>query len=352
MAEGDELDRVGCALPIRDYQSIVMGHGGGGQLTAELIEQIFLPAFGNNSQAPLLDSIPVMLPHCRVAVCSDSFVVRPLFFPGGSIGELAVHGTVNDLAMSGADPYCLTASFILEEGLPIRDLQLIAERMGKAAKSCGIKILAGDTKVVQRGHGDGCYISTSGIGVLPTELNLSVDRIRPGDSLLISGTIGDHAMAVMSKREGLEFESPILSDTASLSPLVKTLLAACPGIRTLRDPTRGGLAATLNELAKASGCGIEIEEGAVPVNPTVLSACEILGLDPLQAANEGKLVAVVPASQAQAALAAMKTEPLGKQAAIIGRAVDDVRSMVVALTALGTRRIIPMPLGEQLPRIC
>jgi hydrogenase expression/formation protein HypE len=349
----EDLDGTGCPLPRQDYECIVMGHGGGGQLTSELIEGVFLPAFHPTAQhPPLNDSTPISLSGSRIAICSDSFVVQPLFFPGGSIGELAVHGTVNDLAMSGAVPHCLTASFILEEGLPIRELQRIAQRMGRAAERCGVRIVAGDTKVVQRGHGDGCYITTSGLGVLSPEINLSVDRVRAGDILLISGSIGDHAMAVMSKREGLEFETAIESDTAALHYLVGKLLAACPEVRALRDPTRGGLAATLNEIAAASGCGILIDESAIPVDPSVSSACELLGLDPLQAANEGKFVAVVPQSSADLALRVIQADSLGRKAAIIGRAVADKHQMVIAKTGLGTKRVVPMPLGEQLPRIC
>ncbi|XZE53702.1 hydrogenase expression/formation protein HypE [Planctomycetaceae bacterium SH139] len=340
-----------CPLPLRDYPHVVLSHGGGGRLSSELIEHVFLRAFGS-PHASLGDSTPLLLPGRRVAVSTDSFVVRPLFFPGGSIGDLAVNGTVNDLAMSGAEPLYLTASFILEEGLLIEQLLRIADDMARAAREAGVSVVAGDTKVVERGHGDGCYITTTGIGALPSDRNISIDRARPGDVVLVSGTLADHAMAIMSVREGLEFESNICSDTASLTSMVHELIKACPNLRTLRDPTRGGLATTLNEIAAASHCGIELEERAIPVDEVVRSACEFLGLDPLQAANEGKLVAVVPAEQVSSALAALRANRLGRAAAVIGRIIRDEHQLVVAKTPFGANRIIPMPVGEQLPRIC
>ncbi len=341
-----------CPLPLRDYPHIVMGHGGGGKLSAELIEHVFLNAFGNNSLALLGDSTPLQLPGSRIAVSTDSFVVQPLFFPGGSIGDLAVNGTVNDLAMSGAQPLYLTAGFILEEGLPMEQLLRIATEMARAASQAGVMIVAGDTKVVERGHGDGCYINTTGIGVLPENRNISVQLARPGDVVLVSGTMGDHGMAVMSVREGLQFESPIQSDTCSLASLVETMLEHCPSIRVLRDPTRGGLATSLNEIANASHCGIRILEESVPVDPVVRSACEFLGLDPMLVANEGKLIAIVPATDAEQLLATMRSHPMARQAAIIGTAIEDTQRLVVAKTSLGANRVIPMPIGMQLPRIC
>lgn len=347
-----DIEDFVCPLPLRDYPHVVMGHGGGGKLSAELIEHVFLPAFNNSSLAALGDSTPLQLPGTRIAVSTDSFVVQPLFFPGGSIGELAVYGTVNDLAMSGAKPLYLTAGFILEEGLPIDSLMRIARDMARAATKAGVKIIAGDTKVVERGHGDGCYINTTGIGSLPVERNISIDRARPGDVVLVSGTLGDHGMAVMSVREGLEFESPIQSDTCSLADLVEVMLAHCPDIRVLRDPTRGGLATSLNEIAGASDCGIKIDEYSVPVDPIVSSACEFLGLDPMLVANEGKLVAVVPATDANRLLNVMRSHPVARNAAIIGSVVEDYRKLVVARTSLGSNRVIPMPIGQQLPRIC
>lgn len=346
-----KIESPSCPVPLRDYPHIVLGHGGGGRLSSELIEQVFLPAFGK-AEGPLGDATALVLPGERIAVSTDSFVVQPLFFPGGSIGDLAVNGTVNDLAMSGARPLYLTASFILEEGLPMEQLIRIAQDMSKAAARAGVSIVAGDTKVVERGHGDGCYITTTGIGSLPMNRVIAVDRARPGDVILVSGTLADHAMAIMSVREGLEFESTIRSDTACLAQLVQELLEVCPDLRTLRDPTRGGLAMTLNEIAASSHCGIEVLESQIPVDDCVRSACEFLGLDPLQAANEGKLVAVVPAADAMRVLETMRANPLGKSAAIIGRVIEDKYGLVVCVTMLGASRIVPVPLGEQLPRIC
>jgi hydrogenase expression/formation protein HypE len=347
-----DIDEFACPAPLRDYPHVVMGHGGGGKLSAELIEHVFLPAFSIDSLAALGDSTPLQLPGSRIAVSTDSFVVQPLFFPGGSIGDLAVNGTVNDLAMSGARPLYLTAGFILEEGLPIAQLMRIAAQMARAACKAGVTIVAGDTKVVERGHGDGCYINTTGIGSLPADRNISINLAQPGDVVLVSGTMGDHGMAVMSVREGLEFESPIRSDTCSLANLVEMMLDHCPSIRVLRDPTRGGLATSLNEIASASNCGIKIIEDSVPVDPVVQSACEFLGLDPLLVANEGKLVAIVPAAEANRLLATMRTHSLARRAAIIGSVVDDPHRLVVAKTPLGSNRVIPMPIGQQLPRIC
>jgi hydrogenase expression/formation protein HypE len=347
-----DIEDFVCPLPLRDYPHVVMGHGGGGKLSAELIEHVFLPAFRHSSLAALNDSTPLQLPANRIAVSTDSFVVQPLFFPGGSIGDLAVNGTVNDVAMSGAKPLYLTAGFILEEGLPIETLMRIVRDMARAAAKAGVTIVAGDTKVVERGRGDGCYINTTGIGALAEGCNISIDRARTGDVVLISGTLGDHGMAVMSVREGLEFESPIQSDTCSLAELVEVMREQCTDIRVLRDPTRGGLATSLNEIANASGCGIKIDELSVPVDPVVRSACEFLGLDPMLVANEGKLVAIVPAVDASRLLAVMRSHPLARDAAIIGTVVEDSHKLVVAKTALGSHRVIPLPIGQQLPRIC
>ncbi len=341
-----------CPMPLRDYPHIVMGHGGGGRLSAELIEHIFLPAFSNDWIGGLGDSTPLTLPGERIAVSTDSFVVQPLFFPGGSIGELAVNGTVNDLAMSGATPLYLTVGFILEEGLPIEQLVRIVHSMARAARRAHVAIVAGDTKVVEKGHGDGCYINTTGIGSLPIDRNISLRRAEAGDAILLSGTIGDHGMAVMSVREGLEFESTIKSDTAPLASLVQAMLAVCPAIKALRDPTRGGLATSLHELAAASGCGIRIEESKIPVDPVVQSACEFFGLDPMMVANEGKLMAVVPSEWSERVLLAMREHPLGAKSALIGHVVEDRNCHVVVQTTLGSNRVVPMPIGQQLPRIC
>ncbi|MBL8057875.1 MAG: hydrogenase expression/formation protein HypE [Anaerolineales bacterium] len=341
-----------CPLPLRDHPTVILGHGGGGQLSAELIKHLFLPAFGNPALDQLGDSTVLQLAGGRVAVSTDSFVVRPLFFPGGNIGELAVNGTVNDLAMSGARPLYLTAGFIIEEGLPLAQLGVIVESMAAAARSAGVQLVAGDTKVVDRGHGDGVFINTAGLGLIPAGVEIGPRRARPGDVILLSGTLGDHGMAIMSVREGLQFETAIVSDTAALNGLVQDLLQAAPDVHVLRDPTRGGLAASLNEIAAASGVGMALEERLIPVEPAVQSACELLGLDPLYVANEGKLVAIVPAEQAEAALAALRAHPLGRRAARIGRVMAEHPGLVTTRTGIGGTRVVDMAIGEQLPRIC
>ncbi|MGN6134977.1 MAG: hydrogenase expression/formation protein HypE [Aureliella sp.] len=341
-----------CPVPRGDYQQIILGHGGGGRLSAELIERVFLPAFGNPQLSQLRDSAVLELSTGSYAMTTDTYVVQPLFFPGGSIGDLAVHGTINDLAMSGARPLWLTCGFILEEGFSIDTLRRIADAMGQAAARAGVSIVAGDTKVVERGHGDGCYINTSGIGRVPPGVQLGPQQIKPGDCVLLSGTIGDHGMAIMSARESLQFDSPIVSDTAPLDGLVAAMLAASRQVRALRDPTRGGLAASLNELAQTANCGIEIDQARVPVSPEVEGACELLGLDPWLVANEGKLVAIVAQEDAAAVLEAMRAHPLGRSAVEIGRVVSAHPQRVTARMPLGAARIVAMPLGEQLPRIC
>ncbi|MBZ0275666.1 MAG: hydrogenase expression/formation protein HypE [Anaerolineae bacterium] len=349
-----DLDFEGwtCPLPLRDYPQIVLGHGGGGKLSAELVEYLFVPAFQNTLLENLGDSTVITVPGGRLAVSTDSFVVRPLFFPGGSIGDLAIHGTVNDLAMSGARPLHLTAGFIIEEGLSMSTLGAVVNRMGAAAVAAGVQIIAGDTKVVDRGHGDGVYINTSGIGVIPDGVNIAAQNARPGDIVIVSGTLGDHGMAVMSVREGLEFETVIQSDTAALYPLVEAMLRVTPDIHVLRDPTRGGAASTLTEIAKASRVGIAIDERKVPVNPMVAAACELLGMDPMYVANEGKLLAIVPRGDADAVLEVMRQHPLGEKAAIIGEVVEQHPGVLVARTGIGGTRVIDMQIGEQLPRIC
>jgi hydrogenase expression/formation protein HypE len=352
-----DVTTFSCPTALRDRPHVVMGHGGGGALSRDLVEHVFLPAFGNPvldrlGDSAVLDADPHLAGGGRLAFSTDSYVVRPLIFPGGSIGELAVNGTVNDLAMSGAEPLWLSAAFILEEGLAIADLAAIVARMAAAATRAGVMVVTGDTKVVERGRGDGLTITTAGIGVVAPGIDLGPERIRPGDAVIVSGTLGDHGMAVMSVRESLEFEAAIASDTAPLHGLVATLLAACPGVRLLRDPTRGGVAASLNEIAVAAKLGVEIDEPAIPVTPVVAAACEILGLDPLQVANEGKLLAVVPADSADTVLAAVRSHTLGREAALIGRIVTDHPGIVALRTALGGSRVVPLPLGEQLPRIC
>ncbi len=358
--EPPDMTRMACPSPLPHHERIVVGHGGGGVLTRELIEKVFLSAFGNPILAGLGDSAvlpaewfsPARGAGERLAFSTDSFVVQPLVFPGGSIGDLAVNGTVNDLAMSGARPIALSAAFILEEGLDVGVLSRIVADMARAARTAGVGIVTGDTKVVERGRGDGLSITTAGLGLVPADSRLGSRPPEAGDAILVSGTVGDHGMAVMSVREGLAFEAPIQTDSAPLHGLVAALLAAFPDVALLRDPTRGGLAMTLGELVAGKGIGIEFDEAAVPVDPVVASACEILGLDPFQVANEGKLVAVVPAAGAEAALAALRAHPLGGKAARIGRIVADHPGLVVARTPYGGTRIVPMPLGEQLPRIC
>jgi hydrogenase expression/formation protein HypE len=342
-----------CPLPLVGYPTIVMGHGGGGKLGNELVEHLFLPAFRNAALENLGDAAVLNLATGKLAMSTDSFVVQPLFFPGGSIGELAVNGTVNDLAVSGADPKYLSASFILEEGFPLAQLAAIVESMAQAAATAGVQIVTGDTKVVERGHGDGCYINTAGIGVLREGIQVGPHRAQPGDAILVSGTIGDHGMAVMSVREGLEFESQIVSDCAALNGIIAEVLnAAGADVHAMRDPTRGGLASTLNEIAQASGVGVLIDETNLPVRPEVQSACELLGLDPVYVANEGKAVFFVAPEAAEGALAVLRAHPLGREAARIGRVTAEHPRLLVARTAMGANRVIAQQIGEQLPRIC
>jgi len=342
-----------CPLPLADYPSIVMGHGGGGKLGNELVEHLFLPAFRNPELENLGDAAVLDLGGSRLAMSTDSFVVQPLFFPGGSIGELAVNGTVNDLAVSGAEPRFLSASFILEEGFPLAQLAAIVEAMAQAAATAGVKIVTGDTKVVERGHGDGCYINTAGVGLLRPGITVGPHRAQPGDAILVSGTIGDHGMAIMSVREGLEFESEIRSDCAALNGMIAEVLAAASAaVHAMRDPTRGGLASTLNEISQSSGVGVEIDEPSLPVRPQVQSACELLGLDPVYVANEGKAVFFVAPEAAEQVLAVLRAHPLGRDAARIGRVTAEHKRMLVARTAMGANRVIPTQIGEQLPRIC
>ena len=342
-----------CPLPLADYPTIVMGHGGGGKLGNELVEHLFLPAFRNPELENLGDAAVLDLGGSRLAMSTDSFVVQPLFFPGGSIGELAVNGTVNDLAVSGAEPRFLSASFILEEGFPLAQLAAIVEAMAQAAATAGVKIVTGDTKVVERGHGDGCYINTAGVGLLRPGITVGPHRAQPGDAILVSGTIGDHGMAIMSVREGLEFESEIRSDCAALNGMIADVLAAASAaVHAMRDPTRGGLASTLNEISQSSGVGVEIDEPSLPVRPQVQSACELLGLDPVYVANEGKAVFFVAPEAAEQVLAVLRAHPLGRDAARIGRVTAEHKRMLVARTAMGANRVIPTQIGEQLPRIC
>jgi hydrogenase expression/formation protein HypE len=342
-----------CPLPLVGYPNIVMGHGGGGKLGNELVEHLFLPAFRNPALENLGDAAVFELGPGKLAMSTDSFVVQPLFFPGGSIGSLAVNGTVNDLAVSGAEPKYLSASFILEEGFPLAQLAAVVQAMAEAAATAGVRIVTGDTKVVERGHGDGCYINTAGVGLLRANIDIGPHRAQPGDVVLVSGTIGDHGMAIMSVREGLEFESQIRSDCAALNGMIAEVLDAVGGaIHAMRDPTRGGLASTLNEIAASSNVGIEIDETSLPVRLEVQSACELLGLDPVYVANEGKAVFFVAPEAANRALEALRAHPLGREAARIGQVTGQHKRMLVARTGIGGNRVIPTQIGEQLPRIC
>ena len=346
-----------CPLPIFEHKQIVLGHGSGGKLTAELIDKVFRPAFANPILDKLDDQAVVQVNGTRLAFTTDSFVVTPIFFPGGDIGRLAINGTVNDLAMSGARPLYLAAAFILEEGLAADDLRRVVESMRDAAGEAGVLLVTGDTKVVNRGKGDQVFITTTGIGVIDRPVEISADRARPGDKIILSGFIGDHGMAIMSQRENLEFEGAIESDCAPLYGLVSAMLEVTgsngsPTIHCLRDPTRGGVATTLNEIAGRSQVGMLLQERDIPVRETVQGACEILGLDPLYVANEGKLVAIVAAEAADEIVQHMRRHPLGREAAVIGEVVADHAGMVLMKTEIGGTRVLDVMFGEQLPRIC
>ncbi|MCE5291248.1 MAG: hydrogenase expression/formation protein HypE [Nocardiaceae bacterium] len=347
-----DVDGWVCPLPLRDSPNIVMGHGGGGAMSGELIEHLFLPAFGAAADAQMGDSAVVEVNGTRLAFSTDSFVVKPLEFPGGNIGDLAVNGTVNDLAMAGATPLVLSTAFILEEGTPLTEIQRVAHALGTAAMAAGVKLVTGDTKVVDAGHGDGIFVNTTGIGVVPANVDVRPQRATPGDVVIVSGDIGVHGIAIMSCREGLEFGTTITSDTAPLNGLVAAMIATGADIHTMRDPTRGGLSATLNEIARTAGVGISLDERKLPVPPEVRDACGLLGLDPMYVANEGKLVAFVRPEEADKVLEAMRAHPRGSRAVAIGECVSDHPGIVVAKTALGGTRVVDLPAGEQLPRIC
>lgn len=341
-----------CPVPLPAKDKILLGHGSGGKLSADLIRELFLPALRNPALAKLDDQAVVDINGLRLAFTTDSFVVKPLFFPGGDIGSLAVYGTVNDLAVGGATPLYLSAAFILEEGFPMESLERIVASVREAAARAGVEVVTGDTKVVEQGSGDGVFINTTGIGLVPDGVNLSAEQARPGDAILLSGSIGEHGIAILAQREGLQFETTIESDSAPLDTLVAAMLEASHGIRCMRDPTRGGLSSALNEIAARAGVGMTVEEKAILVHEEVRGACELLGLDPLYVANEGKLVAIVEASDAERVLAAMRAHPLGREARLIGRVTDAHAGMVVLRTLLGTTRIVDMLAGDQLPRIC
>ena len=329
-----------------------MSHGSGGRAMAQLLEELFFKHLDNALLRQANDQAAFDVPAGRMVMSTDGHVISPLFFPGGDIGSLSVHGTINDVAMSGARPLYLSAGFILEEGFPLADLERIVISMGKAAIDAGVSVVTGDTKVVERGKGDGVFITTTGVGMVPTGVTISGELARPGDAILVNGSMGDHGVAIMSSRENLQFETTIESDSAALHTLVADMVAAVPGIHCLRDPTRGGLATTLNELAQQSGVGMNLHETAIPIHPAVTAACELLGLDPLYVANEGKLICICAQQDAQRILEVMQAHPLGKQAAIIGEVVEDAHSFVQMETGFGGSRVVDWLAGEQLPRIC
>ncbi len=342
-----------CPLPIQEYPSVLLAHGGGGRLTQMLVEKLFLPAFGCRALENLHDGAILEVEGIRLAFTTDSFVVSPTFFPGGDIGKLAVNGTVNDLAMCGAQPLYLSLGLILEEGFSMENLCRVVRSIQGAASAAGTQIVTGDTKVVDRGKGDGLFINTSGIGLIPAGVAISPRRAQPGDVILVSGEIAVHGLAVLSVREGLEFETTLESDTAPLNGLVGNLLEALGSdVHVLRDPTRGGLASTLNEIAASAEVGIVLEEPQIPISDEVKGACEIMGLDPLYIANEGKCVAIVARNVAEKALATIKAHPLGRKAAIIGQVMAEQARMVILQTQVGGARVVDMLSGEQLPRIC
>jgi hydrogenase expression/formation protein HypE len=344
-----------CPVPESRYARIVLGHGSGGRLSQALLEQVFLPCFSGETLGRLEDQAALRLatePGARVAFTTDSFVVKPLFFPGGDIGRLSVCGTVNDLAVGGAIAQSLAAAFVLEEGLLIEDLTRIVQSMASTCREAGVEVVAGDTKVVERGKADGVFITTSGIGVIPAGRALSISAVRPGDALIVSGPIGDHGVAILSVREGIDFETALVSDCAPLGSLTRAMLETTPDIRCMRDPTRGGLSGVLHDIAQRSNVGVSIDEAVVPVRPEVRAASDLLGLDPLYIACEGRLLAAVAPASAERLLSAMRAHPLGRDAALIGHAVAERPKQVRMLSRIGGERVVPMLSGEQLPRIC
>ncbi|MGI9089083.1 MAG: hydrogenase expression/formation protein HypE [Chthoniobacterales bacterium] len=341
-----------CPIPITNYSQIVLAHGSGGKLSHQLMEKMVLPQFRNELLEPLHDGAIFSLGEQRVAFSTDSYVVNPIFFPGGDIGKLAVHGTVNDLAMCGARPLYLSVGFILEEGTPMEEFWRVVQSMREAADAAGVKLVTGDTKVVDRGKADKIFINTSGIGIIPDGINITPVRARAGDKIILSGQMAVHGIAIMSVREGLEFETEIASDTAPLNGLVEAILAASSDVHVLRDPTRGGITSALTEIAQSAKVGMLLDEARIPISEEVKGACEILGLDPLYVANEGKLLALVPTADAERVLSAMRAHSLGKEAAIIGEVVADHPGFVMMKTRVGGTRVVDMLAGEQLPRIC
>ncbi|MGP7995792.1 MAG: hydrogenase expression/formation protein HypE [Streptosporangiaceae bacterium] len=348
----DRIDRARRRRPKIREERITMSHGAGGKATRTLVEAVFVDAFSNVLLEPLEDAAQLHLNGSRVALTTDSYVVSPLFFPGGDIGDLAVNGTVNDLAVSGATPLYLSAGFILEEGFPVADLTRIVASMKAAAETAGVQVVTGDTKVVQRGKADGCYINTAGIGVVEHEMSLGVANAQPGDAIIVSGPIGEHGVTIMLARGELDIEADITSDTAPLNGLIADLLSATTGVRALRDATRGGVATILNEVASSAGVGVQVNEDAIPVSAVVRGASELLGIDPMYVACEGRLVAVVAPEEASRALAAMRAHPLGAAAAVIGEVTAEPPGIVLLKTAFGGTRIVDLLVGDPLPRIC
>ncbi|HZP04946.1 MAG TPA: hydrogenase expression/formation protein HypE [Terracidiphilus sp.] len=343
---------ITCAIPLPARDTVLLGHGSGGRLSAELVRDIFLPAFGDPELARLNDQAVVSIGDSRIAMTTDSFVINPLFFPGGDIGSLAVNGTVNDLAVGGATPLFLSVAFILEEGLSMDVLHRVVRSLQVAAEAANVRVVTGDTKVVERGKGDGLFINTTGIGLVPAGISLSADNAQPGDKILLSGPVGEHGIAILAQREGLEFETTIESDCAPLHTLCAEILSAGAGVRCMRDLTRGGLSSALNEIAAQAKVGVELNETAIPVREEVKGACEMLGFDPLYVANEGKLIAIVAPDSAENVLSAMRRNRFGQQSSIIGTITAAHVGLVTMKTLLGTTRVVDMLSGDQLPRIC
>jgi len=350
--EGPREFSLSCPIPISDYPNVLLAHGGGGTLMHQLIERMIVPAFGNPFLSTRHDGATLVLDGAKLAFTTDAYVVHPLCFPGGDIGSLAVNGTVNDLAMCGARPLYLSAALILEEGLPMETLWRIVQSMRRAADAASVQLVTGDTKVVDRGKGDGIFITTAGVGVISHRLTIAPASVRPGDAILLNGDLGRHGIAIMAMREGLEFEATIESDCAPLADLVGRLLEGGIEIHCLRDLTRGGLASALNEIAEAARRRFDIDEGSIPVREDVRGACEILGFDPLYVANEGRFICMLPSAQTEKALQILRAHPLGEGACLIGRATEDASGLVTMRSRIGASRVVDMLSGEQLPRIC
>ena len=343
---------LACPVPFSTDEFILLGHGSGGRLSAKLMEEVFLPAFRNPALERMDDQAVFEVPAGRLAMSTDTYVVKPMFFPGGDLGELAVYGTVNDLAVGGATPKYLSAGFVLEEGLPLETLRKLVNSMADAARRCGVEIVTGDTKVVEKGSGDGVFVNTAGIGLIPTGVSYSAAKVRPGDRIVLNGALGEHGITILAQREGLELSGNLRSDAAPLHELCAAVMKAAPGLHAMRDLTRGGLSSALNEIARSARVGVEIDERAIPIREEVRGACELFGLDPLYVANEGKMIAFVPEAEAEAALAAMQAHELGRSARVIGVVTEQHARMVTMRTTLGTQRIVDMLAQDQLPRIC